>query len=66
MALLLWALFDSAIPLGTSIPLAVIGLLPITFFRYLGIGMAYFALTGRKIRGAGRLNALAAKANRPL
>jgi len=65
-ALLLWALFDSTIPKGTSIPLALLGLLPIAFFLYLAIGVAYFGLTGRKIQGAERLNALAAKATRPL
>ena len=65
-ALLLWALFASTIPKGTSVPLALIGLLPIVFFVYLGLGVACFGLTGRKIRGAERFNSLAAKANRSL
>jgi hypothetical protein len=65
-ALLLWALFASTIPKGTSVPLALIGLLPIAFFIYLGIGVAYFGVTGQRIRGAERFNTLAGKANRPL
>jgi hypothetical protein len=65
-ALLLWAVFDSTIPKGASIPLALLGLLPFAFFLYLGVGVAYFGVTGRKIPGAERLNAFAARANRPL
>jgi hypothetical protein len=65
-ALLLWALFASTIPKGTSVPLALIGLLPIAFFIYLGLAVAYFGVTGRRIRGAERLNTLAGRVNRPL
>jgi hypothetical protein len=65
-AVLVWLLFDSSVSKGTSITFAVIGLLPIALFVYFAVGIAYFAITGRRIAGANRLNSFAARVSRPL
>jgi hypothetical protein len=65
-AILIWLLFDSNVPKGTSITFALIGLLPIALFVYLGVGVAYFGVTGRRIAGADWLNRFAARITRPL
>jgi len=65
-ALLVYVLTDPAVPKGTSVPLALIGLLPVSIFAYLAFVILYGERTGRRPPGADGLARLLARLNRPL
>ena len=65
-ALLAYVLMGSAVPKGTSVPLALIGLIPVGLFTYLGFAVAYRGSTGRRPPGVDGLMRVVTRLNRPL
>ncbi|MGZ4334496.1 MAG: hypothetical protein ACXVRJ_09525 [Gaiellaceae bacterium] len=65
-ALLVYVVLDSSIPKATSVTLACIGVLPVTFFVYIGVGLTYWTLTGRTPPGRRMYARLAAVLDRRL
>jgi hypothetical protein len=64
--LLLLFVFGSAAPKATAITIALIGLLPIGFFAYLGFAVAYFGLKGRRAPGTVGFERVLQRLDRPI